>query len=81
MGKWTRRAVISTGVIAGGGLVVGVALRPGHRAPDMAHLVTGDDEQLINAWVKIGGDNHITAIVAHSEMGQGCANGAHPDVS
>ena len=71
MGKWTRRAVITTGVVAGGGFVVGVALRPGHRAPGMAHLVTGEGESLVNAWVKIGSDNHITAIVPHSEMGQG----------
>lgn len=71
MGKWTRRAVITTGVVAGGGFVVGVALRPGHRAPGMAHLVTEDGESLVNAWVKIDSDNHITAIVPHSEMGQG----------
>ena len=32
MGKWTRRAFITTGVVAGGGLAVGVALRPGHRS-------------------------------------------------
>ncbi len=71
MGKWTRRAVITTGVVAGGGLIVGVALRPGHRAPKLAQYVEGDNETLVNAWVKIGADNHITAIVPHSEMGQG----------
>lgn len=71
MGKWTRRAVITTGVVAGGGLIVGVALRPGHRVPKLAQYVEGDNETLVNAWVKIGTDNHITAIVPHSEMGQG----------
>ena len=32
MGKFTRRAFITTGFVAGAGLVVGVALRPGNRA-------------------------------------------------
>lgn len=71
MGKWTRRGFITAGVIGGGALIVGVALRPGHRAPDLAGFVTEGDETLINAWVKIGADNKVTAIVAHSEMGQG----------
>jgi isoquinoline 1-oxidoreductase beta subunit len=71
MGKWTRRALITTGVMAGGGLAVGIALRPGHRAPELAGLVTGDDEYLLNVWVKIATDNRVTAIVPHCEMGQG----------
>ena len=71
MGKWTRRAFITTGVVAGGGLVVGVALRIGHRAPGLAPLVTSEGETLVNAWVKVGTDNAVTAIVAHAEMGQG----------
>ncbi|MFK8048312.1 MAG: molybdopterin cofactor-binding domain-containing protein [Halioglobus sp.] len=71
MGKWTRRGFISAGVVGGGALLVGVALRPGHRAPDLAKYVTEGDEVLVNAWVKIGTDNKVTAIVAHSEMGQG----------
>ncbi len=71
MGKWTRRAVLTTGVVAGGGLLVGVALRMGHRAPKLAPLVTGADETLVNAWVKLGADNATTVIVPHSEMGQG----------
>ena len=71
MGKWTRRAFVTTGVVAGGGLIVGVALRTGHRAPGLAPLVTTDGETLVNAWVKVGTDNAVTAIVPHSEMGQG----------
>ena len=71
MGKWTRRGLITAGVVAGGALAVGVAIRPGHRVPRLAPLVTGEGEQLINAWVKIGADNIVTAIVPHSEMGQG----------
>lgn len=71
MGKWTRRAFIGAGLGAGAALVVGVALRPGHRTPGLAPLVAGEDEQLVHAWVKIGSDNRVTAIVPHSEMGQG----------
>ncbi len=71
MGKWTRRSVIATGVVAGGALVVGVALRPGDRRPALAPLVADGDETLVNAFVKIDPDNVVTAIVPHAEMGQG----------
>tara|TARA_B110000046_G_scaffold164732_1_gene180558 strand:- start:1202 stop:3427 length:2226 start_codon:yes stop_codon:yes gene_type:complete len=75
MGKWTRRAFIASGTLAGGGLLVGVgvgvAIRPGHRTPDLAKLVENTDEVLVNAWVKILPDNSIKVIVPHAEMGQG----------
>ena len=71
MGKWTRRALITTGVVAGGALAVGVALRPGHRTPKLAGMVTTGDEVLVSSWVKIDPDNQVTLIAAHSEMGQG----------
>jgi isoquinoline 1-oxidoreductase beta subunit len=75
MGKWTRRGFITAGVLTGGGMILGVglgvAVRPGHRAPKLAPLVAKDDEVLVNAWVKILPDNTVTAIVPHCEMGQG----------
>ncbi len=71
MGKWTRRGFITAGLVAGGALVVGVAIRPGHREPKLAKYVLEDGEQLLTAWVKIAPDNTITAIIPHSEMGQG----------
>ena len=71
MGKWTRRAFIGTGIVAGGALVVGVAIRPGNRSATVAPLVGGDNETVVTAWVKIGSDNSVTAIVPHAEMGQG----------
>ncbi|MEM1114762.1 MAG: molybdopterin cofactor-binding domain-containing protein [Pseudomonadota bacterium] len=71
MGKWTRRAFITTGVLAGGALAVGVAIRPGHRALKVAGQVTDGDEALINMWVKIDPSNRVTLIAPHSEMGQG----------
>ena len=71
MGKWTRRGFIGAGVAAGGVLVVGVAVREGHRAPKLAEMMTDEGESLINVWVKLDQDNVVTAIVPHSEMGQG----------
>lgn len=71
MGKWTRRGFIAAGVVSGGALMVGVGIREGHRAPKLAELVTEDGETLVNVWVKLSADNTITAIVPHSEMGQG----------
>ena len=71
LGKWTRRGLITAGVLAGGTLVVGIAIRPGHRAPKLRDVVADPDEALLNLWVKIGPDNRTTAIVPHAEMGQG----------
>lgn len=71
MGKWTRRGFISAGVIAGGGLIVGVAIRPGNRAGELSSYVKADNEKLLHTWVKLDSNNVVTAIVPHSEMGQG----------
>jgi len=71
MGKWTRRAVLSAGVIGGTGLIVGVALRPGNPTEAAGHLVAGDGEQLLHVFLKIADNNRVTAILPHSEMGQG----------
>ena len=70
-GKWTRRGLIAAGVAGGGALLLGVAVRPGHRAPRLKPLVAEGDEALVNAWLKIAPDNRVTAIVPHAEMGQG----------
>ena len=71
MGKWTRRAFITTGLVAGGGVIVGVALRPGNQIKDLAGKVGEEGGQLVHSYVKIDTDNTITAIIPHSEMGQG----------
>lgn len=71
MGKWTRRAFITTGVLAGGAVVIGVAVRPGNRADKVAPLVASEGETVFNVWLKISPDNTVTAIVPHAEMGQG----------
>jgi len=71
MGKWSRRAFLTAGVLAGGGLIVGIAVRPGNRTPKLAKLMEQGDEVLVNAWVKLLPDNSVTVIVPHVEMGQG----------
>lgn len=71
MNKWSRRGLLTAGVLTGGALVVGIAIRPGNRNADLQPLVAKDGEILVNTWVKIGPDNRITAIVPHAEMGQG----------
>ena len=39
MGKWTRRAFITTGLVAGGGVVVGISMRPGNQVKEHAGKV------------------------------------------
>ncbi len=71
MGKWTRRAFVSAGVLAGGVVVFGVAVRPGNRASKVRDLIANSEESVFNVWLKISPDNSVTAIVPHAEMGQG----------
>lgn len=71
MGKWTRRAFISTGVLTGGALVLGVAIRPGNRASKVKGMIAKEGETVMNIWLKITTDNTITVVVPHAEMGQG----------
>jgi len=71
MNKWTRRAFISAGVLAGGAVIFGIAVRPGNRAKKVAPYVANDNETMFNVWVKVSPDNRTTVIVPHAEMGQG----------
>ena len=71
MNKWSRRGLLTAGVLTGGALVVGVAIRPGNRVAKLQPLAAKGDEILVNTWIKIAPDNRITAIVPHAEMGQG----------
>ena len=71
MGKWTRRAFIGTGALAGGGLVLGVA---GAIFAPSRHSVRPDDAEAtgqLNTWILVTPDNIVTVIVPHCEMGQG----------
>jgi hypothetical protein len=39
MSKWTRRAFLTTSAVAGGGVLIGVAMRPGNQVNDLAAKV------------------------------------------
>lgn len=71
MGKWTRRAFITTGVLASGVVVFGIAIRRGDRTDQAGALVADEGDTLLDIWLKISPDNTVTAIVPHAEMGQG----------
>lgn len=71
MSKWTRRAFITTGLVAGGGVVVGIALRPGNPVKSLAGKMGDTGGRLVHTYVRIDADNVITAIIPHAEMGQG----------
>lgn len=68
--KLTRRKfLIGSGVVVGGGLVLGYAALP-NQMKDIAAKHKGEG-QILSGWIKITPDNKVTVIVPHSEMGQG----------
>lgn len=56
------------GAAVGGGLAIGWALWP-RTYP--SNLVAAEGETVLNAWLKIGRDGHVTIAVPQVEMGQG----------
>ena len=74
MGKWTRRAVIASGGLLGGGLVLGVAgftFAPNRLSVGRRESKGGADPARLTTWVQIAPDGTVTALVPHCEMGQG----------
>jgi isoquinoline 1-oxidoreductase beta subunit len=71
MRKWTRRAFIGAGTVAGGGLVLGVAGMA--LAPNRLTVVSEDaiSKGELNTWITVTPDNIVTVLVPHCEMGQG----------
>ena len=72
MGKWTRRAFITTGLVAGGGVVVGISMRPGNQVKELAGKVGNEGGQLIHSYVKIDSENVITAIIVSGKKSVFC---------
>jgi isoquinoline 1-oxidoreductase subunit beta len=69
--KWSRRAFIGAGTMAGGGFLLGVA---GFTfAPGRHSLVSADavNKGQLTTWITIGPDNIVTILIPHCEMGQG----------
>ena len=64
----SRRDFLHTGLLAGGGLVLGLHL------PSLATGQEPDNKGgpfALNAFVRVGADDSVTVVVNHSEMGQG----------
>src|SRR5580765_1922753 len=71
MRKWSRRAFIGAGTVAGGGFLLGVA---GFTfAPGRHSLVSADaaEKGQLTTWITITPDNIVTILIPHCEMGQG----------
>lgn len=71
MNKWTRRAFIGAGTIAGGGFLVGAA---GFTfAPSRHSLVPpgAAARGQLTTWIAIAPDGAVTVLIPHCEMGQG----------
>jgi isoquinoline 1-oxidoreductase beta subunit len=69
--KWSRRAFIGAGTVAGGGFLLGVA---GFTfAPGRHSLVSADaaSKGQLTTWITINPDNTIAILIPHCEMGQG----------
>src|SRR5216683_2576272 len=64
-----RREFIRTGAAIGGGLLVSLHAPLTGRTSDA--LAAGEKDFALNAFVRIGTDEAVTVISAHSEMGQG----------
>jgi len=69
--RWSRRAFIGAGTVAGGGFLLGVA---GFTfAPGRHSLVSADaaGRGQLTTWITISPDNVVTILIPHCEMGQG----------
>ncbi len=72
MGKWTRRAFMATGGLAGAGLIIGIG--GNMYLNNVIKKYTGEgmgDGTSLNAWIRIAPDNTITMAIPRAEMGQG----------
>lgn len=72
LSKWSRRAFIGVGSLAGVGLVAGVGgfMYAKRKVRRYSGYGMGDGDSL-NAWIRIAPDNTVTIAVARAEMGQG----------
>ncbi len=66
----TRRDFLKTGAVATGGLIIAFSI-PGGRRLLSAQPAPGVAPFAPNAFLRIGTDDSVTVLLAHSEMGQG----------
>jgi isoquinoline 1-oxidoreductase beta subunit len=69
----SRRTFLKTSAMVGGGLVVGFFVPAAARRMALAQGAPAAPAALpeANAFLRIGGDESVTVVLAHSEMGQG----------
>ena len=65
MGKWTRRAVIATGGLVGGTLLVGVGVVA--LAPNRLALRPDAQGGQLATWVRVTPTGDVVAIVPHAD--------------
>jgi isoquinoline 1-oxidoreductase beta subunit len=70
-GSSTRREFLGTGALVAGGLVIGFAVPTGTRFARAQAAAEPGAAFAPNAFLRIGSDDRITVLLAHSEMGQG----------
>jgi isoquinoline 1-oxidoreductase subunit beta len=73
--KLTRRALIATGGLVGGGLALGIGLMT--FAPNRLRIGTKSrgGGQAVTTWIRITPDNEVIALIPLCEMGQGALTG------
>ena len=64
----SRRDFMRTGLLAGGGLVLGLHLPAPAKGQKLARK---EGPFALNAFVRVGSDDSVSVVVNHSEMGQG----------
>lgn len=74
MAQLSRRNFLKTSAIVSAGLVIGFTL-PDARRIAFAADTPGGSTFAPNAFLRVGSDNSVTVLLAHSEMGQGIWTG------
>lgn len=67
----SRRHFLKTSAVIGGGLVVAFVIPGARRFASAAPAAAGASGFAPNAFLRVGNDDSITVLIAHSEMGQG----------
>ena len=68
--SFSRRDFLKSSAVAGGGLVVAFLIPGAHRLA-FAAAAPAASEFTPNAFLRVGNDDSVTVLIAHSEMGQG----------
>ncbi|MFC5579181.1 molybdopterin cofactor-binding domain-containing protein [Lysobacter niabensis] len=67
----SRRHFLKTSAVIGGGLVIAFVIPGAKRFASAAPAAAGAGGFAPNAFLRVGNDDSVTVLIAHSEMGQG----------